>query len=236
MHMRTDITRSLLALGCLFAAGSLSAAPVPAAAVNAAPVNAAQIAGAGNGRGAPACASCHGGAGEGNAVVGFPRLAGLPAEYLQRQLTYFASGQRQNAMMMPIAKALSADEAQALATYYGQMSGPAKITALAPVAAGTPVSNVGQQLANRGRWSDDVPACSQCHGEGGVGVGANFPALAGQSSVYLANQLQAWQKGTRDAGPMGLMGAIAKKLSDADVHAVADYFSQQPSASMGKKP
>ena len=231
MRLTIDLICGLVIAGCLLVSIGAYAAPATTPAVNA-----AQIAGAGNGHGAPACASCHGVAGEGNAVVGFPRLAGLPAEYLQRQLTYFASGQRQNAMMTPITKALSADEAQALATYYSQMNGPAKITALTPVAAGTKVSNVGQQLANRGHWSDDIPACSSCHGEGGVGIGANFPALAGQSSVYLVNQLQAWQKGTRDPGPMGLMGAIAKKLSDADVHAVADYFSQQPSASMGKKP
>lgn len=231
MRVTIDLKCCLVIIGCLLAGTGAYGAPATAPAVNA-----AQIAGAGNGRGAPACASCHGVAGEGNAVVGFPRLAGLPAEYLQRQLAHFASGQRQNAMMTPIAKALSVEEVQALATYYGQMTRPAKITALAPAAPGTPVSNVGEQLANRGRWSDDVPACSSCHGEGGVGIGTRFPALAGQSSVYLVNQLKAWQTGTRNPGPLGLMGAIAKKLSDADIHAVADYFSQQPTASTGGKP
>lgn len=229
MPMRTDIMRSLLAVGGLFTAGSrLSAAPGPAAAINA-----AQLASVGDGHGVPPCSSCHGTSGEGNANAGFPRLAGLPAEYLQRQLGYFAGGQRQDAVMMPIAKVLTADEAKALADYYSHLPAPSKV---APLAAGTRVSDLGKQLALRGRWADNVPACTQCHGEGGVGVGADFPALAGQSSVYLVNQLQAWQKGTRDPGPMGLMGAIAGKLSDAEVHAVADYFSQQPPATTRSQP
>ncbi|NHN93351.1 c-type cytochrome [Acetobacter estunensis] len=196
----------------------------------------AQIANAGNGHGAPPCASCHGVMGEGNAVAGFPRLVGLPPEYLQNQLTDFASGQRQNAMMTPIAKALSADEMASLAAYYTQLPVPTKVTPLASGTAGNTASSIGEQLANRGRWSDGVPACSSCHGQGGVGVGANFPALAGQSSLYLVNQLQAWRKGTRDAGPLGLMGGIAKKLSDAEVQAVADYFSEQTPATPGEKP
>lgn len=221
---------------CFMAAGLLVVNGAWAAVSPAATVGAAQIANAGNGHGAPPCASCHGAAGEGNAVAGFPRLAGLPADYLQNQLTHFASGQRQNAMMMPIAKALSADEMASLAAYYAQLPVPTKVTPLASGAAGAAASSIGEQLANRGRWSDDVPACSSCHGQGGVGVGANFPALAGQSSLYLVNQLQAWRKGTRDAGPLGLMGGIAKKLSDADVQAVADYFSEQTPATPGEKP
>lgn len=209
---------ALLALGLLGSAGS-----------HAASINAAQIATAGNGRGAPSCSSCHGQAGEGNPAAGFPRLAGLPADYLTRQMAAFASGQRQNPMMVPVAKALSTDEARALGVYYAHLPEPAPANGVgAPRTSGGAAAILGRTLADRGRWSEDVPACVQCHGAGGSGVGANFPPLAGQSVVYLVNQLQAWQKGTRDPGPLGLMGGIAKKLSDADVHAVADYFSLQP--------
>lgn len=219
----------LLALGGLLAATGICASDRQAGTINA-----AQIA-AGGGRGAAACVSCHGPAGEGNPAAGFPRLAGLPADYLQRQLGNFANGQRQNATMLPIAKALSADEARSLARYYAQLPTPrASPTAVAAPSAGA--SGTGRMLAERGRWDDNLPACSQCHGNGGSGVGANFPPLAGQPSVYLSNQLQAWQKGTRDAGPLGLMGAIAKRLSAADVHAVADYFSQLPALSAEPKP
>lgn len=46
----------------------------------------------GNGRGAAACASCHGERGEGMRDAGFPRLAGLSASYLQAQLLHFQRG------------------------------------------------------------------------------------------------------------------------------------------------
>lgn len=202
----------------LIALGTLSAGT----AASADPIDAGQITVAGNGRGAPPCASCHGKTGEGDPAAGFPRLAGLPADYLQRQLDDFAGGRRQNPIMLPIAKALSTDELRALAHYYEILP----TQAAAVTAADTSDATVGRLLAERGRWDEDVPACSRCHGNDGSGIGQNFPALAGQSSLYMVNQLRAWQKGTRDPGPLGLMGAIAKQLSDADVHAVADYFSR----------
>jgi len=40
------------------------------------------------------CSSCHGSNGLGNEPLGAPRLAGLPAAYLARQLAAFQSGQR----------------------------------------------------------------------------------------------------------------------------------------------
>lgn len=79
-------------------------------------------------------------------------------------------------------------------------------------------------MATRGRWLDELPACIQCHGGDGGGVGANFPPLVGQPASYISNQLRAWQNGQRDPGPLGLMGAVAKKLSERDVAAVAGYF------------
>jgi cytochrome c553 len=59
-------------------------------------------------------------------------------------------------------------------------------------------------------------------------VGPDFPALTGQSALYLSNQLTAWKTGTRPPGPMGLMTVVAKKLSDAEVSAVAEHFASLP--------
>ena len=56
--------------------------------------------------GVPACASCHGEHGEGNADAGFPRLAGLPSLYMREQLAAFADEQRDNPIMTPVAKTL----------------------------------------------------------------------------------------------------------------------------------
>ncbi len=192
----------------------------------------ASIAKAGAGA-APACQTCHGPAGEGIAQAGFPRLAGLGAPYLRRQLDAFADGTRVNASMMPIAKALSVADRAAVSEYYSALTAPATLPAPlpAPPASGPTTSAaalVGATLATRGRWADKLPACEQCHGPGGRGVGPDFPALTGQGATYLANQLTAWKTGARPPGPMGLMAVVANKLTDAEVRAVADHYASLP--------
>ena len=196
---------------------------------------------------AAACQSCHGVAGEGIAAAGFPRLAGLGASYLQRQLEAFAEGTRSNAVMMPIAKALSAADRKAVASHYAAMpfGATAAMSALAAAswgasapkvseagtaatAASAQAPAVGATLATRGRWSDTLPACEQCHGTGGGGVGADFPPLVGQSAAYLAAQLTAFKSKARPGGPMNLMAVVAQKLSEAEVRAVADYYATLP--------
>lgn len=183
---------------------------------------------------APACQSCHGPAGEGIAQAGFPRLAGLGAAYLQRQLVAFADGTRVSDAMLPIAQALSDADRAAVSAYYAALPGPAASAAALPSAsasahAAAPASaSVGAALATRGRWADKLPACDQCHGPGGRGVGPDFPALAGQSATYLSNQLMAWKTGARPPGPMGLMAVVAAKLSESDVRALADHYALLP--------
>lgn len=193
------------------------------AAVNPARADGAAIARDGNDRGVPACMSCHGAHGEGMPANGYPRLAGLNAAYLKTQLEAFANGQRANAMMAPIAQTLNADDRAAVANYYAALNNPPEPKKNVP-----PADSAGARLATQGRWSKNLPACTQCHGAMGVGVGASFPALAGQSSLYIENQLRAWQQGTRAPGPLGLMKVIASKLSAADIRALAEYFSSLP--------
>jgi cytochrome c553 len=185
---------------------------------------------------AAACQTCHGLAGEGIAQAGFPRLASLGAPYMQRQLAAFADGTRVSAVMMPIAKALSVADRAEVAAYYAALPAPAAPAAALPTAstsapAAAPASVlVGGTLATRGRWADKLPACEQCHGPGGRCVGPDFPALAGQSATYLANQLTAWKTGARPPGPMGLMAVVALKLSEAEVLAVAEHYASLPVA------
>jgi cytochrome c553 len=189
----------------------------------AAPVDAARIAAEGNGAGAAPCRSCHGADGGGQAAAGFPRLAGLDEHYLARQLDAFADGSRANPVMKPVASALSPEERQALAVFYSRL--PASRT---PAQATAPRDGLGQQLATRGRWDKGVPPCERCHGPDGVGVGSNFPPLAGQPSVYLANQLRAWRAGTRRNDPLQLMQSVSKGLDEKDIDAVAAWFAARP--------
>lgn len=197
----------------------LLACAMPAAAIDPATIAAR------GGAGIPACSGCHGADGAGQLV--FPRLAGLNATYMAKQLTDFSRGTRVNAAMQPIASALSATDRQALAAYYAAMPVPAASAATAPA-----TSSPGGLLATRGRWSKGVPACVQCHGPGGVGVGDAFPALAAQPAAYTAAQLHAWQAGTRRNDPIELMRHVAAQLSDSDIRSVAEWFAAQP-ASVG---
>ncbi len=176
-----------------------------------------------------ACATCHGAKGEGMAAAGFPYLAGQNAAYLMLQLKDLASGKRDNPVMAPIAKAMSEAQIQAAAAYFAQLPAPFDIKALAAHEDSYPAKdNAGAWLANRGDWANNIPACIQCHGPGGIGVGTHFPALAGQSAKYIHDQLVAWKAGKRDPGPQSLMGDIASRMNEAQMTAVADYFSALP--------
>ena len=191
-----------------------------------------QLAKSGNAAGAPACVTCHGPAGQGQGAAGFPRLAGLNADYFAAQLRGFHDGTRANPIMGPIAKLLTVADGRALADYYAAL--PA-VDATGDAAASTSTVTSGESLAKNGDWKNGVPACAQCHGAAGLGVGAAFPQIAGQSVVYLSNQLNAWKAGTRKNDPMGLMHGIALKLSAADVSAVAAYYARLPSSSTRKQ-
>lgn len=212
-----------LALAPLLVLGASRAAAAPAASDVRAGERLATSATAGG----AACASCHGQRGEG--MANFPRLAGVGTAYLRSQLEAFASGARKNPIMQPIAQALSPEQRVQVAAYFSSLPAPAAspdLIARAP-------SETGAWLATRGRWDASVPACAQCHGPGGVGVGEDFPPLAGQPAAYLAEQLRAWQTGARHPGPLGLMETIARKLSAAEIQAVSDYYAGLTGAAAG---
>jgi cytochrome c553 len=181
--------------------------------------------------GAPACITCHGAQGEGNPAAGFPQLAGLGAKYLTEQLEAMANGSRVSPVMAATAKALDPAQQQAVASYYASLPSPLNLDRLAATAM-HPVKpdDTGAWLATRGAWDKNVPACNQCHGPGGIGVGQNFPSLAGQPAAYIAGQLRAWQQGQRPPGPLGLMPAVATRLSAADIDAVSAYYAGLPKA------
>jgi cytochrome c553 len=173
--------------------------------------------------GAP-CQACHGDRGQGSDAAGFPRLAGMNAEYLARQLHAFKTGSRQSPVMAPQAQALDDAAIAAVSRYYAGLPAPAASPAKVPAAQ----LQHGQTLATVGRWTDDIPACEQCHGPGGRGLAPHFPSLAGQHAGYLAGQISAWKQGQRRSDPNGLMAAVAKRLSDGDIKAVAAWFAAQP--------
>lgn len=170
--------------------------------------------------GLAACASCHGARGEGMAAM--PRLAGIDAAYLRKQLDDFANGTREHALMGPIAKAMSSETREAISRHYAAKALPA------PASPGDRETHPGARVAQRGAWDRNVPGCVQCHGPGGRGVREAFPPIAGQTAAYLAAQLEAWKAGRRSNDPLGLMQAAARGLTAEEIRNVADYFSRLP--------
>ena len=163
------------------------------------------------------CAACHGPDGNSPAPT-FPKLAGQHADYLAKQLAEYKSGDRQNATMNGMAAALSEQDMADLAAFYAAQKVIVGKAAEDQVAAGEAVYRAGNTATG-------VSACAACHGPTGSGNPmANFPSLSGQHADYTVLQLKSFRAGERvnDAGSM--MRGVAKKMSDAEIEAVAQYI------------
>ncbi|MBV2129280.1 c-type cytochrome [Arsukibacterium indicum] len=72
-------------------------------------------------------------------------------------------------------------------------------------------------------------SCAACHGRNGISSHPNYPSLAGRSANELSAALTAYRGGERKHA---LMTPQARGLNDADINALAYYFSLQlPAAS-----
>jgi cytochrome c553 len=169
------------------------------------------------------CAACHGP--DGNSTTSAnPKLAGQVQEYLQKQLANFkpASGkkaERENPIMAGMAAPLSTDDMRNVAAYY------ARQTPKPGAAKGKEALELGRRVWRAGDTSRGLPACAGCHGATGAGIPSQFPRLAGQYAEYTENQLKAFRTGTRANDPSRTMRAIAAKMTDAEISAVADYVA-----------
>jgi sulfide dehydrogenase cytochrome subunit len=91
--------------------------------------------------------------------------------------------------------------------------------------------------------SADVAAvletCAGCHGKDGASTESSVPIISGYSAKYLADSLANYKNKARPCpetkysagaqkGQSSDMCAVAGKLADADVTAVADYLSKKP--------
>ena len=169
-----------------------------------------------NARGIPACASCHGAAGN-STIVTNPKLAGQIGPYVHKQLVDFTTPGRQNPIMTPYAKALTDDEKRNIAAYLStQQPKQGAARNKDSVELGLKIYRGG--IADRG-----VAACASCHGATGAGIPAQYPRIAGQHQDYTYAQLQNFKSGARSNGPM--MATLAKRLSDEEMKAVADYVA-----------
>ena len=169
------------------------------------------------------CAACHGA--DGNSVASVnPNLAGQGAEYITRQLQHFKSGVRANPMMT----------AMVGEPHAGRHGGAWESTSRSRSRRAEPrriprSSRPDSRCFAAGSRPPGLPACASCHSPNGAGIPRNYPRLAGQHADYAYAQLKAFKSGERGADKDGkdvqgrIMAAIAQKMSDAQMKAVADY-------------
>ena len=80
-----------------------------------------------------------------------------------------------------------------------------------------------QSVAAEKTGAEIAQSCTMCHGENGLSKMPGTPSLAGQSEIYLVNQLRHFRDGQRQHEQMSV---IAKPLSNADIDKVAAWFAQ----------
>ncbi len=171
------------------------------------------------------CAGCHGD--DGNSMVAeFPRLASQYEQYIVKQVLDFQKGHRANNDTMAGMAATIADvqDAKDIGAYFqGQKMAKEPI---APV--DKKLVDQGKKIFQEGNPKTGVYGCVNCHGQNGKGKSPDvsvFPVIGGQHKDYIVKQLKDFKEGRRSNDPANMMTDIAKKLSDQEVEAVANYLS-----------
>ena len=182
------------------------------------------------------CAGCHGEFGQGSADGVYPRIGGLDANYLAKQLRDFKSRKRLNIPMLPYAteRELPEEDLQAIAVYLSKIELPTKLPpideekfdALARLNMGKKVVNIPRYQGNVSRGEAFYQKeCANCHGRDGYGKPAKtIPRLAGQYSRYVKRQIELIGKQKRFHDEEG-DADVFRQFSDADVEALLAYLS-----------
>jgi cytochrome c553 len=167
------------------------------------------------------CIECHGveGQGDGHGAasrVRFAKLAGQQPDYLVQQLMAFRNGTRRSDVMQLNVRHLNDADLRDLAAYYATRS---------PMRADTTaVANSAPELVVHGDATRRIAACVSCHNPQAA---SGVPRLAGQDERYLAQQLEDYRSGWRKAPVASGMNEVARRLSDAEIRALAAYLASQ---------
>ena len=174
-----------------------------------------------------ACIACHGREGATTNAGYFPRLSGKPAGYLFNQLRSFRDGRRFNADMTYMVQHLSDAYLMEMAEYFAGLDLP--YPPVSPSSDATPAQMArGRQLALEGDAARRIPACVQCHGAALTGVQPAIPGLLGLPRLYVSSQLGAWLTSERHALAPDCMAEIGRRMTTADINAVASWLAVQP--------
>jgi cytochrome c553 len=162
------------------------------------------------------CGGCHNP--DGNSIIPEnPKLSGLNAKYLARQLKDFKSGDRASPIMSTIIPMVDESEFKPLAAYFSEQKRTPGVTEKPELAA------QGKQIYDEGIIGSAVPACTGCHNEDGSGTD-KYPRLTGQNTAYVVSQLTNFKSGERKNDPKAVMQTVAKRMTEQEIQAVAEYI------------
>jgi cytochrome c553 len=182
------------------------------------------------------CAGCHGEYGQGSIDGEYPRLAGLTAGYIARQLRNFKQRKRINIPMLPYTneRELPEQDLVSIAAYLASIQLPTKLPPINEAEFDALKRlRASKKVVNIATWPGDVETgrkfykkeCASCHGKDGYGDdNKHIPQLAGQYSLYLLKQVENIRKAERfhdepdDA-------EIFREYSDADIAAMLAYLA-----------
>ena len=179
------------------------------------------------------CAACHGKNGEGGKNGTYPRLAGLKAEYIAKQLRAFKARERINIPMYPYAteRELPASDVLDIARLLSKIELPTEMPALDESMSALERLRAAQAVFNVPRVEGDVDRgaelyadeCGDCHGEEGWGDG-DAPQLAGQHTEYLRRQVENFRSGDRVNEDME---GVLDGLDDQDLQDLFAYLASR---------
>jgi cytochrome c553 len=176
------------------------------------------------------CEACHGPVGNID-TPDVPNLAGQNVLYTYKQLADYKAGLRTSPIMNEAVAALSDADFVDLAAFYAaqapQRDRPG--TKPAPAAAAKLVSvGDGERL---------IPACDACHGERGAGNPRFYgmPSLHNQKFDDLVTELTTFKTGERANDVYSVMRQVAKRLTEAEIAALAEYYAGARKTEEGKR-
>jgi sulfide dehydrogenase cytochrome subunit len=159
------------------------------------------------------CNACHGLNGV-SVGPSMPSIGGLPEIYLKNVMLQWKNGERYSATMGRHFKGYSDEEISNLATYYSKLP-------WVPV-----VQSADAKVVAQGKEASE--RCETCHGATGSEPDDNeTPKINGQWAKYMHLELLKYRTDAVKM-PHRKMRGNTKKLSDADVEAVAKFYAAQP--------
>jgi cytochrome c553 len=171
------------------------------------------------------CIGCHG-------IVGYkasfpevyrvPMIAGQSAKYIAAALNAYKTGDRKHPTMRGIADSLTDQDIADISVYYenlareGRKAAPEKLSR-------EPNAQIAALLQKA--------ACASCHGANlSKPIDPSYPKIAGQYGDYLFVALKSYktENNPSQGRNNGVMGAIARQFSNAELKALSEYVGSLP--------